>query len=63
MRHDAALMQYRHEQIELRDNSKHYKDAYGVDIAMEIQTAIKALKMKGITASYNSNLSGYLLLA
>ena len=63
VRHDAALMQYRHEQIELRDNSKHYKEAYGVDVAMEIQTALKALKLKGLTASYNTNLHGYLMLA
>lgn len=36
IKRDAALMQYRYEQIELRDNSRHYKEVYGVDIALEI---------------------------
>ena len=36
IKRDCALIQYRYEQIELRDNSRHYKEYYGVDIAFEI---------------------------
>ena len=57
------MMQYRHEQIELRDNSRHYKEVYGVDIAKEVQTALKALKFRGLSTNYNTNMQGYLLLA
>lgn len=36
-----AEMLYRYEQIEMRDNMREYKHLYGVDLALELQNAIK----------------------
>jgi len=62
------------ELLEQRENSKHYKTVYGVDVATEIQNALRANEIKSmfqlgqagrVTSSlaYNTSLSGYLALA
>ena len=69
IKRDTSLMQYRYEQIELRDNSRHYKEFYGIDIALEIQNTLKQASFSEQTAlhmksdKYNLNKDGYLLLA
>ena len=43
---DCQQMQFRYEQIDLRENTSHYKTAYSVDIAAEIQNVFKSMQAK-----------------
>lgn len=36
---------YRYEQLEMRDNTREYKRLYGVDLASELQNAIRFIKL------------------
>lgn len=40
---------YRYEQIEMRDNTREYKHRYGVDLALELQKAVKFLGLDSVT--------------
>ena len=43
-------MQFRYEQIEVRDNTREYKHLYGVDLALELQ---KAVQFVGLSSAAN----------
>ena len=69
---ECHKMQHHFELLEIKSNSKHYKTAYGIDIANEIQNALKTTDLSskyGISkqsiskVDFNQNFNGYLLLA
>ena len=61
---EVKEIMYRYEQIEMRDNTREYKNLYGVDLAYELQNAVKFLGLQSNTVQANTvNHDGYLMIS
>ena len=56
-------MLHRYEQIEMRDNAREYKHLYGVDLALELQKAIKFCELDPLYKNQTGSVNGYLTIS